>query len=119
MWTQTEPRFEQYTFRLALLEDIHKQIAANKSTPTPPFRRIDGSSANSDNEYEEGVASGYAIHNPIPSGFVSPQNHLTDADYETYNRYPVAGNKAGIHFDYWIIPFPLEDRSFHCSLVRK
>lgn len=89
-------------FRLALLDDVYKQIRADNSTmrnvnETPPFRRIDGASAsNADNEYEVGVASGYAIQHPIPSGFVPPQNHASnDIDYENYHRYAVAGNKAG------------------------
>lgn len=65
---------------------------------TPPFRRIDGAApaASADNEYEVGVASGYAIQHPIPSGFVPPPNHAShDIDYENYHRYAVAGNKAG------------------------
>lgn len=67
---------------------------------TPPFRRIDGAPASGgDNEYEVGVASGYAIQHPIPSGFVPPpSNHASnDIDYENYHRYAVAGNKAGLN----------------------
>lgn len=72
---------------------------------TPPFRRIDGSSVSGDNEYEVGVASGYAIQHPIPSGFVPPQNHANDIDYENYHRYAtVAGNKAGIIFHLRLFP---------------
>lgn len=97
-------------FRLALLDDVYKQIRADNSSKknvnvnvnannTPPFRRIDGVPvASGDNEYEEGVASGYAIQHPIPSGFVPPQNHASnDIDYENYHRYAVAGNKAGLN----------------------
>lgn len=89
-------------FRLALLDDVYKQIKADNSTmknmnETPPFRRIDGAPASGDNEYEVGVASGYAIQHPIPSGFVPPPNHASnDIDYENYHRYAVAGNKAGL-----------------------
>lgn len=94
-----------YIFRLALLDDVYKQIRADNSTiknvnQTPPFRRIDGASSTSggdNNEYEVGVASGYAIQHPIPSGFVPPPNHAaSDIDYENYHRYAVAGNKAGL-----------------------
>lgn len=93
--------------RMALLDDVYKQIRADNATiknvnATPPFRRIDGTSATNgaDNEYEVGVASGYAIQHPIPSGFVPPQNHApNDIDFENYQRYAVAGNKAGLITD--------------------
>lgn len=93
-------------FRLALLDDIHKQIKANNvsaflsGAQGPPFRRIDAALAgngNTENEEEVGVASGYAIQHSIPSGFVTPQNHANDIDNENYQRYSVAGNKAGMY----------------------
>lgn len=66
----------------------------------PPFRRIDPAPSNTEHEDAEeeevGVASGFAIQNPIPSGFVPPQNHANDIDYDYYQRYAVAGNKAGL-----------------------
>lgn len=88
-------------FRLALLDDVYKQIRADSSVVkqangTPPFRRIDGTSMNADSDVEVGVASGYAIQHAIPSGFVSPQNHANDNDFEPHHRYAVAGNKAGL-----------------------
>lgn len=92
---------------MALLDDVYKQIKVNNASdtfldrddahPEPPFRRIDPASINSENEEEVGVASGYAIQNPIPSGFVPPQNHANDIDFDHYQRYAVAGNKAGLY----------------------
>lgn len=93
-------------FRLAMLDDVRRQIkpghAKEKSEKgTLPFRRIDGATLNSDNnEYEVGVASGYAIQQPSPSGFVSPQNHASDFDYDNYHRHAIAGSKAGLCFSY-------------------
>lgn len=85
-----------------MLDDVYKQIRADNSTmrnvsQTPPFRRIDGTSANTDSDVEVGVASGYAIQHPVPSGFVPSQNHANDYDYDSYPRYAVAGNKAGLN----------------------
>lgn len=96
-------------FRLALLDDVYKQIRADSSTmkhanDTPPFRRIDGTSMHADNDVEVGVASGYAIQHAIPSGFVPPQNHANDNDFEPHHRYAVAGNKAGLNSNE-IIPY--------------
>lgn len=98
---------------MALLDDIYKQIRVNNASgaflhgngthPEPPFRRIDPALANAEHtaaegaeDEEVGVASGFAIQNPIPSGFVPPQNHANDIDDEVYQRYAVAGNKAGL-----------------------
>lgn len=99
---------------MALLDDIYKQIRVNNASgtslygkdahPEPPFRRIDPSTTNTEHieeisgdDEEVGVASGYAIQNPIPSGFVPPQNHANDIDYDNLQRYAVAGNKAGLY----------------------
>lgn len=91
---------------MALLDDVYKQIKMNNASntfldhddvyPEPPFRRIDPALANSEHDEEVGVASGYAIQSPIPSGFVPPQNHANDIDDDHYQRYAVAGNKAGL-----------------------
>lgn len=99
---EKENKPNTHIFRVALLDDISKQIKVNNATgpfldgndahPEPPFRRIDPAPANAANEEEVGVASGYAV----PSGFVPPQNHATDIDYDNYQRYAVAGNKAGL-----------------------
>lgn len=99
-----------YNFRVALLDDVYKQIRANNVTASlmdeshqeashPPFRRIDATSVNGEEgEHEVGVASGYAIQHPIPSGFVPPQNHANEIDFDSSQRYSVAGNKAGLRF---------------------
>lgn len=99
-----------YIFRVALLDDVYKQIRANNVTASlmdeshqeashPPFRRIDATSVNGEEgEHEVGVASGYAIQHPIPSGFVPPQNHANEIDFDSSQRYSVAGNKAGLRF---------------------
>lgn len=95
-----------FTSRVALLDDVYKQIKVNNASgtfldgdgahPEPPFRRIDPP-ASSEHDEEFGVASGYAIHNPTPSGFVPPQNHANDIEFDNYQRYAVAGNKAGLY----------------------
>lgn len=82
-----------------MLGDVHRRtssIRGNKIKKTAPFRRIDGATVNSDNEYEVGVASGYAIQHPTPSGFVLPQHHSNDLQYENIQKYSVAGSKAGL-----------------------
>lgn len=94
-----------FFFRVALLDDVYKQIKLNNASDTfldgedthsePPFRRIDPALASNEHDEEVGVASGYAIQNPIPSGFVPPQNHANDIDLDNFQRYAVAGNKAG------------------------
>ncbi|XP_031631439.1 uncharacterized protein LOC116345865 [Contarinia nasturtii] len=99
LFDQGSNAYKNWLTKLALLDDVYKQIKADNLTmknlnETPPFRRIDGASVSGDNEYEVGVASGYAIQHPIPSGFVPPQNHANDIDYENFHRYAVAGNKA-------------------------
>lgn len=92
---------------MALLDDVYKQIKVNNASgaflddgedvhPEPPFRRIDPAPASAEHDEEVGVASGYAIQNPIPSGFVPPQNHANDIDFDNYQRFAVAGNKAGL-----------------------
>lgn len=92
---------------MALLDDVYKQIKVNNvsgtfldgddAQPKPPFRRIDPAAVSAEHDEEVGVASGYAIQNPAPSGFVSPpQNHANDIDYDNYQRFAVAGNKAGL-----------------------
>lgn len=83
---------------------MYKQIKANNASAAklneahfePPFRRIDTTPVNLDNDDEIGIASGYAIQHPIPSGFVPPQNHANDIDYDNSHTIPVAGNKAGL-----------------------
>lgn len=93
-------------FRVALLDDVYKQIKANNMSTTavvneaqqgPPFRRIDATQINLENDDEVGVASGYAIQHPIPSGFVPPQNHANNIGYDHSHSLPVAGNKAGLY----------------------
>lgn len=91
--------------RVALLDDVYKQIKVNNASgtfwddennPKPPFRRIDPAPISAEHDEEVGVASGYAIQNPAPSGFVPPQNHANDIDFDNYQRFAVAGNKAGL-----------------------
>lgn len=112
--------------RLALLDDVYRQIRANNSTMEsggeiphePPFRRIDTASINNDNEEEVGIASGYAIQHPAPSGFVRPQNHANDIDYDNYNKFAVAGNKAGLCFIFSLGNFSMEKVFVHATKIK-
>lgn len=84
-----------------MLDDVHRQINSRGNSKNvegnSSFRRIDGTTQISDDEYELGVAKGYAVQHPSPSGFVLPQNHANDFDYESY-KHTIAGNKAGSCF---------------------
>lgn len=66
----------------------------------PPFRRIDDGS---ENDYEEGTVTGFAVQQPLPSGFVRPSNHLNESPLEIFEgatpSHSIAGNKAGFHFE--------------------
>lgn len=81
-----------------MLDDVHRQINSRGRTKNvkgnSSFRRIDGTTQISDDEYELGVVKGYAVQHPSPSGFVLPQNHANDFDFESY-KHAIAGNKAG------------------------
>lgn len=113
------------TRRLALLDDVYRQIRANNASTEgggeiprePPFRRIDSGSINNENEEEIGIASGYAIQHPAPSGFVRPSNHANDIDYDNYNnKYAVAGNKAGLCFNLFSLSsFPMKSVFVHVT----
>lgn len=82
-----------------LLNDIQQHIKSNSSAPPPPFRRIDDSMGNDNGsdkqEYEEGIVRGYAFQHPAPSGFVLPNNHANDLEY---NLQQVADSKTGYNF---------------------
>lgn len=102
----TRYKCSQISFRVALLDDVYKQIRAKKEPTThideahkePPFRRIDATLTDGDSDDEVGIASGYAVQHPIPSPFVPPQNHANEIDFDHSQRYTVAGNKAGLTF---------------------
>lgn len=93
-----------FFLRTATLNDIYRHIQPHNTSnsligmsKSPPFRRIDGVS---NDDYEEGTVTGYAMQQPIPSGFVRPNSHLTENPFDVFDSasQSIAGNKAGAIF---------------------